>query len=546
MEEKTLVEEARIKKEKEEKTKPLKINEKSTEVITIDETEEHPERRETTHLPKKALEVKAIPRPELKITEPITTRPKFGEKPEIEKKGRSHLLKHQPPVFTHIVPEPVQEIKPKAVQMVTIREIIDRDRERLILQSKKRPYVLEPIEIRKIEIIEIPEILIEPEDTVDRSVKKIREGGIGEPDILSELFGLEKEEFNWEADKKLSVIIATGESDDGMRMLEEIIARKYGYHGNFTFEQDLMFDATSFEDFEDIVEPRKVNILDKLDSDKLIVSGIISRVDWKNLIKKLRDLAFKVKKCIILYSRDNPMEICFEIRKIQNVELKVVKLPIWCENTCDLIGKLLGISGQELFETIEPWEGIENRVDHAFIIGWDMYEQQRKEIEEDKDIKDDLEKWLDWSIGHYFYKNRESKHHFLTKRFVCWLLKKDNPDKKIMMEVPIGEDRPIEQGEEIGKKIVPDITLDGEYWEIEIGYPSKIELEKNQQESDPYVHLMKLNKYPKNSEVKVVLPNIYAYLFRKQILKVKEDLSKDIKLKFYVIDWSKRELRRFA
>lgn len=361
---------------------------------------------------------------------------------------------------------------------------------------------------------------------------------------MERLFNLQRSSFDWDYGK-LAVIIAVSNDEDSKEMLEQIVARKYAYHGNFTFEQDLESKDTKYRKLEEIREviPANKEIIEKIKTPKLIISSIVQKKRWSVLVKALKDIAELGKKCVILYPKENDIKVLiYRIKNIPNVELKVIKLPKWNENTCKLIGKLQGIDEKtlqkNLFEMKETWKELntkelkfEGTVDEAYSLAWKMNEKIRKQIKDSDKISKDLNKWLPQAIGKYYFSHSESKNHFLTKKYVYWLLKMANPEKNILLEQP-----------DASKKI-PDIKFDDQNWEIETGYPSKEELEKNQEQSDAFVHLMKLNKYESEDKVNVILPNLYAYIFRKQIKNVKRNLGSNIK--FYTINWSRSKLELF-
>ena len=422
-----------------------------------------------------------------------------------------------------------------------------KEQEKLKPQLKTFTLQIKKLEKKK---IDLKEVILPGNKILERlSKEKLDETEIESEkeeadDILERLFNLQRSSFDWDYGK-LAVIIAVSDDEDSKEMLEQIVARKYAYHGNFTFEQDLESKDTKYRKLEEIREviPANKEIIEKIKTPKLIISSIVQKKRWSVLVKALKDIAELGKKCVILYPKENDIKVLiYRIKNIPNVELKVIKLPKWNENTCKLIGKLQGIDEKtlqkNLFEMKETWKELntkelkfEGTVDEAYSLAWKMNEKIRKQIKDSDKISKDLNKWLPQAIGKYYFSHSESKNHFLTKKYVYWLLKMANPEKNILLEQP-----------DASKKI-PDIKFDDQNWEIETGYPSKEELEKNQEQSDAFVHLMKLNKYESEDKVNVILPNLYAYIFRKQIKNVKRNLGSNIK--FYTINWSRSKLELF-
>jgi hypothetical protein len=106
-----------------------------------------------------------------------------------------------------------------------------------------------------------------------------------------------------------------------------------------------------------------------------------------------------------------------------------------------------------------------------------------------------------------------------------------------------------EKGDQV-KPIRVDIVADGEYWEVETGYPSREEMDLLREPWKPQARLTgKLLKYGRGDKVHVVFPAIYAHLFKHEMKFVRKCLEgEDINVKFHIIHLSrdgKVGLKRF-
>lgn len=147
-----------------------------------------------------------------------------------------------------------------------------------------------------------------------------------------------------------------------------------------------------------------------------------------------------------------------------------------------------------------------------------------------------------------YFPDMESKFHYLMKKIVYHCLKRWGYKIVEVEKLQLLTD---DKGRFIGY-IRPDIIADGEYWEVETGYPTIDEIKQQllKEPWDPYSRLIwKLSKYKeKPSKICVVFPSIYAHLFRDEIVKVSKYFKeRDITINFYTIYLhGKGELKRFA
>lgn len=135
-----------------------------------------------------------------------------------------------------------------------------------------------------------------------------------------------------------------------------------------------------------------------------------------------------------------------------------------------------------------------------------------------------------------FFRERETTTHYLMKRLVYNSLKnsEEYKGKNIVVEEPLL----VLNGKGGIEKVIPDIIVEGEYWEIETGYPSKDE--PIMDPYDPFARLVsKLGKYQGSLKIRVVVPSIYAQMFREKIKQVKRYFKEvhDIEVKFYTLQW---------
>jgi len=362
-------------------------------------------------------------------------------------------------------------------------------------------------------------------------------------DILGEILPILKGkgiEFSFQRPLCLIVI---GKSSDGLGMVEHLMSTKYTYHGEYRFfmglpwQKDLMLSRIAEGKLKEtgvkyipastsIMERAKEDPYALITSERLIVH--IPSVNGENIMKIIRglkEISKRGPKCVILYAREVGSLEDLD-KEVPDIDVVIAALPEYNEKLPKLIGEILGV---ELPPTIH-----ETRIDNLWISAVRLYEEEVKRLDDELPTRE-----VD------FFPERESSFHYLMKRIVYWYLKEGN-----YAYVKAEELKPLidEEGRFIGY-IIPDIKADDEYWEVETGYPSEEERKLIKEPWNPQARLIwKLSKYEGSpKKIRVVLPAIYAHLFRQEIRKVKKyfrERGKDIK--FYTIYLSQRgKIKRF-
>ena len=350
-------------------------------------------------------------------------------------------------------------------------------------------------------------------------------------DVLEKLLPILKgkgREFNLQ---RPLCLIAVGKSVDGLRMVEHLMATKYTYHGEYGFfmglpwQKELMLSEIAKEKLRTKDVPyipesaiREIGEEDPyslITSERLIVR--IPSVNEENklkIIRGLREISKRGPKCVILYTPDVTVLENLD-KEVLDIDVLIVALPECNEKLPGLIEKLLGIDLPLIMEM---------GVDDLWSSAVRIYEEELERLDDELPTK-----------GVDFFPERESSLHYLMKRLVYWYLKRSGryADVRVEQLEPL-----IDERNQFVGYVVPDIVADGEYWEIETGYPSKEEMELIKEPWSPQARLIwKLLKYKGNPEkIRVVLPTIYAHLFRHDIRKIKRYFEdRGINVIFYTI-----------
>jgi len=363
-------------------------------------------------------------------------------------------------------------------------------------------------------------------------------------DVLDELLPTLKGKGREFSLQRPLCLIAVGKSEDGLRMIEHLMATKYTYYGEYGFFMGLpwqkelisskiageMMKKTSVKHLpstrmEQIKEEGPYSLIT---SERLIVR--IPSVNEKNImeiIRGLKEISKRGPKCVILYTPDvRPLEDLD--KKVLDVDVTIVALPEYNERLPRLIERLLGIN---LPPTI-----YEESLDDLWSFAVRLYEEEMKRLDNELSTK-----------GVDFFPERESPFHYLMKRIVYWYLKNQSNYTRVEAEKLKPQ---FDEANQLVRYVVPDVVADDEYWEVETGYPSEEEKALIKEPWNPRARLIwKLSKYrSKPSKIRVVFPAIYAHLFRYDIMSVKKYFEeRGIDIKFYTIYLHQRgELRRFA
>jgi len=259
-------------------------------------------------------------------------------------------------------------------------------------------------------------------------------------------------------------------------------------------------------------------------SEKLIVRIFPVESDLMDIVRGLREISRRGPKCVIMYtSNADPFENLD--KRVVGVDVKIVALPEFSEKLPKLIGKLLGVD--------LPPEICGGSLDELWGSAVRLYEEEMHSLNDKLPTK-----------GVKYLPEEESEFHYLMKRIVYHYLK-ENGYTNIETEASIER----EKGDQV-KPIRVDIVADGEYWEVETGYPSREEMDLLRELWKPQARLTgKLLKYGRGDNVHVVLPAIYAHLFKHEMKFVRKYLEgEDINVKFHIIHLSrdgKVGLKRF-
>ncbi len=361
-----------------------------------------------------------------------------------------------------------------------------------------------------------------------------------EEDVLEEILPRGKGDWRITSLQRPLCLIVTGERADGLTMVEHLISTKFTYQGQYMFSKGLPWQERVLTEMADgqmektgirYIPSRKIGKKEDpyslITSEDLIVQISANEDDKAEIVRGLKEISKRGPKCVILYASNvKPFEDLD--RRVLDVDIAIVSLPERSEKILKLVGKLLGV---DLSAILEPeWKSI----DELWAVAVRLYEEELKRLDKELPTED-----VD------YFPDRESRFHYLMKRIVYSHLKRRGY-KDIRVEQPISL---IDENEFVGY-VIPDIVADGEYWEVETGYPSSDEKKLIIEYWSPYARLVwKLSKYKENpSKIRVVFPAIYAYLFYDEIRKIKAYFEKrGIDIKFYTIYLhGKGELRRFV
>ena len=388
----------------------------------------------------------------------------------------------------------------------------------------------EPKELRleKVEIHESPSWLSEHKKAVKEIAESMVETSklVTEENIFDELFQVVKGDnfLHWKIHKPLCLILTGDEPKNGMKMIEDIVSTKYTFHGfhefsrNLPWQRDIESVSGSVKKGEEIFKEMGKEIYDKIISKDLIVSDVVGAEEKKNVIKGLREIAYKGAKCLILYVKDVKDFEDLDL-EVADVDIKIVGLPKLDNKTQRLIGAIIGVNLKDV---------IADSIDQLWHIALRLYEEEADELNK--------------KLPHVpFFPEREGLMHYLMKRIAYTYLKnkEEYKSKSIKVEEPLLISD--EKGEV--KRVIPDIIINNEEcWEIETGYPSKDEPIVDL--SNPFARLVsKLKKYREMGylKIRVVVPTIYAHMFKDDIRETKRHFKEvyDLKIKFYTINWSK-------
>lgn len=452
------------------------------------------------------------------------------------------LTSLQPPTIMQLPTVPTPEIKLTTKVLKIPKKSFPEKIEHIKAESPK--VELSPIRLRK-----LPEKTISREEVAELRVEEREEEVKPElevENVLNELLPVLKGGRKFSLQRPLC-IIAIGKSSDGIRMVEHLMSTKYTYHGEYRFLMGLPWQKEDILKKIEEEERRKTGVrhipvgrwgevkeieedpYSLITSERLIVSiPSANRENKAKIVRGLREISKRGPKCVILYTSDvEPFENLEN--EVLDVDVNIIALPEYSEETSKLIGEMLGVNIPHLryamFEKVDDLWGFAVR----------FYEDEISRIDCELPTKE-----VD------YLSDRESEFHYLMKRIVYYYLKRWGYK---IIEVEKLQSLTDDKGRFIGY-VRPDIIADGEYWEVETGYPTEEEKELLKEPWNPYSRLIwKLSKYKeKPSKICVVFPAIYAHLFRDEIVKVKRYFKeRDIAVSFYTIYLQgKGELKKFA
>lgn len=348
-----------------------------------------------------------------------------------------------------------------------------------------------------------------------------------EENVLDELFQPVKggSFLGWKTHRPLCIILAGDDPKNGMKMVEDLMSTKYTFHGFYEFSQNLPWQKAvesvkvkvGFGAAELVKKMEKgieKGIYEKIVSRDLIISDVVSAEKKDDVVKGLRDISHRGAKCVILYAKDVRGFEDLDL-EVTGVDFKIVGLPKLNGKIRRLVGTLVGVD-------LEKIPAIS--VDQLWHEAVRLYEEEAGE--------------LDKKLPHVpCFPERESMTHYLMKRLVYNSLKnkEEYKAKNIRVEDPLWF---LDEEGKI-KKIIPDIVVDDECWEVETGYPFKDE--PIMDPGDPFARLVsKLEKYREEYlKIRVVVPSIYAHMFREKIKQAKRYFREvhDRQVKFYTLQW---------
>jgi hypothetical protein len=389
---------------------------------------------------------------------------------------------------------------------------------------------------------------IEMKKAPETSVESVRVGKVatGEPgeakpeseveDVLSELLPPLKGSWKMFDPQRPLCLIVVGKSSDGLAVIEDLMATMYLYRGKYGFfmglpwqrelskivEEELKKTGVKHTPSTRVVEGEE-KPYQLITSEKLIVRIFPVESDLMDIVRGLREISRRGPKCVIMYtSNADPFENLD--KKVVGVDVKIVALPEFSEKLPKLIGKLLGVD--------LPPEICGGSLDELWGSAVRLYEEEMHSLNDKLPTK-----------GVKYLPEEESEFHYLMKRIVYHYLKENgytNIETEVLIEREEGQVKPI----------CVDIVADGEYWEVETGYPSREEMDLLREPWKPQARLIwKLSRYGEVDKIHVVLPAIYAHLFKHEVKMVREYFKeKRIDVKFHMIHLSqdgKVGLKRF-
>jgi hypothetical protein len=321
-------------------------------------------------------------------------------------------------------------------------------------------------------------------------------------------------------------IIVRGDSNDGLKMLEHLMSTIYTYRGEYGFSMKLPWQPQ-----EELSKPIRFSssLKEREDPYSLIVSEhlivTISQPNKENkpdIERGLREISKRGAKCVIVFTHDiKPFEDLE--RDIPDVDIVFRELSKYNEEIKKLIEKLLGI-------TISN-RRLEGGIDRLWGQTVRLYEEMLEELDDKLSTK---------GVDQF---DRESKFHYILKKIVYWALKEQGYEE-IETEKP---EIIVNNEKNTIEKIIPDIIVNKEeFWEIETGYPAEEEKERIKDVWNPESRLIaKLRKYIDSRKIRVVVPAIYAHLFKHELRKVKKYfIERDYDLKFYTIQLLYKEVKK--
>jgi hypothetical protein len=234
-----------------------------------------------------------------------------------------------------------------------------------------------------------------------------------------------------------------------------------------------------------------------------------------DIVRGLREISKRGPKCVIIYtSNAGPFENLD--KRVLGVDVKIVALPEFNEKLPKLIGKLLGVD--------LPPEICGGSLDELWGSAIRLYEDEMHRLNDELPTK-----------GVDYFPEEESEFHYLMKRIVYHHLKESGYTN---VETEVSIER--EEGGQV-KRIRIDIVADGEYWEVETGYPSREEMDLLVEPWKPQARLIwKLSKYGGVDKIHVALLAIYAHLFKHEMKMVRKYFKGEgIDVKFHTIHLSR-------
>uniref|UniRef100_A0A7J3M2I1 Uncharacterized protein n=1 Tax=Archaeoglobus fulgidus TaxID=2234 RepID=A0A7J3M2I1_ARCFL len=484
------------------------------------------------------------------VFKPFIYHEKNKELPEarlLEKEEKEKAIKEGPFgvsfSFPKFIPEKAKKEEPKlepariGVRSPSLHAIGTRTETKGETRTEiafKEPSICEVKEKKAIEVLEVPsiktlKIQFQKELPKIPKIETEEERGDEEPeDVLDKLVPAFKDAISKILNYHRPLcLICIGEKPDGLKMVEDLMSTKYTYHGEYRFSKKLPWIESEIEgkrSFERIEKP-----YDLIISEELIVQINANENNKQEIIRGLREISKRGAKCVILYVKRKEVKAFEGIDKVPGVDFVFIELPEYNKENVERIGKLLGIDLDPNF-IFASYGTIDDVWSHSVR----LYEEMMDELDRELPTRD-----VD------FFPERESSFHYLMKRIVYWFLRRKGYTN-VKVEKP--EALIDKEGKFVGY-VIPDIIADGEYWEIETGYPASDEKMLIKEYWNPYSRLVgKISKYKGSPhKIRIVFPSIYANLFREEIKEVKKYFEeRGIDLKIYAVHLSgKGELRLF-